>query len=355
MTTKDTTEVKKTRATQKHRGHGEGSIYQRGDGRWTSCLSLPNGKRKYYAGKSKQEVKAKLKAAQAQLEQGTLVTAPQESFEAYMQYRLTIKKLDLKVGSYCCYQNNVQNNILPTLGRIRLQKLSFEHIQLLYTDLLHTGHSANTVRIIHVILKGALNAAVKWQKISVNPCNLVTPPRATKKEVGFLTQEQAQRLLDAAKSHRLEGLLALALATGMRKGELLALQWSDIDFEQATIRVARSLSYRNPDREGYQFEEVEPKTTSSKRRIALPQFAIDILRKHHQQHAEERSKASIWEEKGLVFPNSKGKYYSSTTLRKQFTRLLQDASLPAIRFHDVRRFGDCKIAPKGQKVRAITF
>ena len=155
-----------------------------------------------------------------------------------------------------------------------------------------------------------------------NPCDLVTLPRAVKKELAYLTFEQAQHLLEVAKNHTLEYLFATAVITGMRLGELQALRWSDIDFAQATMHVTRSLSYRDPDGTGYTYEEEEPKTASSQRTIPLPGFLIEFLQHHRIRQLERRLQAAGWEDKGLVFPNTKGGYLWANLMREQFGKLL---------------------------------
>jgi integrase len=185
-------------------------------------------------------------------------------------------------------------------------------------------------------LRVALAAAVRSSKIASNPCELVTPPRAVKKELAYLTLEQAQRLLEVARTHRLDCLLTLAIATGMRRGELLALRWSDIDLAKATVHVTRSLSYRDPEGSGYTFKEEEPKTASSRRTIPLPEFALEALQRHRVRQLELRLQAAEWEERGLVFPNDRGGYLWVGPMREQLRMLLQEAGLPAIRFHDLR-------------------
>jgi integrase len=120
--------------------------------------------------------------------------------------------------------------------------------------------SAGTVRVIHAILFAALKDAVKWKRLAVNVCTVVTLPRLAQSERQPLTKEQALQLLEAANGNRLECLLTLALATGMRLGELLALRWDDMNLEERTLRVAHTARYAS----GFGMIESEPKTESSK-------------------------------------------------------------------------------------------
>jgi integrase len=148
-----------------------------------------------------------------------------------------------------------------------------------------------------------------------------------------LTPEQAQRLLEVASGHKLEALLTVALATGMRRGELFGLHWQDVDFTEECLYVRRSV--RRLGKFGVVVSE--PKTKGSKRKIMLPSFVIDVLKQHQQRLQALRDKAgSEWREKDIVFCNQFGDYLEASWLNRSFKQLLQRAKLPNIRFHDLR-------------------
>ena len=214
------------------------------------------------------------------------------------------------------------------------------------------GLSSSRIHALHTVIYMALQQAIRWRLLSRNVGDDVSLPRDSgAHERQTLTPVQAQRLLDAARGHRLEAMLTLALATGMRRGELLALRWQDIDLTNKRLLVQRSVS-RLPG--GYRVSE--PKTASSKRSITLPPFVIEALGQHRVRQLETKLKVGpAWEEHNLVFCNTYGRFLNSASLYNLFTSLVKKAGLPHMRFHDVRRFGDYKIALKGQKVRAITF
>jgi integrase-like protein len=239
-----------TEKKQKRRGHGEGTLYQRANGRWTSEISLENGMRKTLYAKTRKEAAEKLNQALQEQRQGTLVTAPQQTLETHMNQWLHMKRRQLKGGTFAYYRYNVECHINSHLGQVKLQKLAPEQIQGFYTELLEEL-SPNTVRIIHTLLKAALDVAVKWKKIASNPCLSVTPPRAEKKDIQYLTLEQAKRLIEVAKHHwMIAALMPVAIATGMRRGELLALTWG------MSILSKRPSPSRNPSP---MMIEMEPK------------------------------------------------------------------------------------------------
>jgi integrase len=155
----------------------------------------------------------------------------------------------------------------------------------------------------------------------------------------LLTADEARKLLDAAVGHPNEALFVLALATGMRRGELLGLKWQDVDFATGILYVRRVLN-RMPtvlgDRAGLLVES-EPKTRHSRRSIILAGFAFDALRRHKARQEEWRQAAGdSWEDSGYVFTTPLGRYIHPNSLNNQFKALLEKAGLPDIRFHDLR-------------------
>ncbi|MCL5947402.1 MAG: site-specific integrase [Chloroflexi bacterium] len=152
-------------------------------------------------------------------------------------------------------------------------------------------------------------------------------------EQAALTAEQAQRLLAAAQGERLAALFALALYTGMRQGELLALTWADVDWEQATVSVRRSV--RHMPRVGA--VAGEPKSRRSRRTLPLIPTALEALRQHRQRQLQERLTAGGWEDHDLVFPSERGTYTEATNLiHRPYRRVLARAGLPRVPFHALR-------------------
>jgi len=315
------------------RGHGEGSVYQRKDGRWVASITLENHKRKYYYGDTRKEAYEKLRKAQRELDQGLFVTGPQQTVKQYLTHWLEdVHKPKIRSTSYAMYVGIVQNHLIPALGHLRLQKLTAQEVQRFYADKMKEGLSPGTIHNMHVVLHRALKHAKRMKLVGSNVCDDVDLPRYRQPEIKALTMEQAQNLLQKVREHRLEALLTLALATGMRRGEILALHWEDISFEERTLQVRRSLAY---DDRGY--FEGEPKTARSRRTIVLPHFVIDVLKKHQASQMDLKlEKGSKWVDRGLVFCGKDGDYLLPQTLHYQFTRFLEDAGLPSMRFHDLR-------------------
>jgi integrase len=226
------------------RANGEGTVYQRTDGRWAAAISLGAGMRKTFYRHSKAEALQALQQAQLAKMQGTLTSTRDETVESFL-----LNWLDYQIHpivrerTYQAYQQVITQHVLPSLGRIKLQKLTHWHLQHLYRQKRRQHMSPSTIHKIHQVLRRALNDALKLGHVIRNVGQFVTLPPAEKRErvLQALTFEQARLLLAAAQDDPLEALYVLALTTGMRRGELLALKWSDVDLTYGKLQVQRTL------------------------------------------------------------------------------------------------------------------
>ncbi len=318
----------------KQRGHGEGSIYQRQDGRWVASITLENRKRKYFYGETRKEVQEKLKVALREQQQGTLVVGPKQSVEQFFtQWLEEVHKPNVRISTYKRYQNMLRLHFLPVFGHYQLVKLSPQRIQALYAQKLKEGLSAKTIGVLHAILHKAFEYAVRLNYLPRNLCDAVDVPHAEKYENQPLILEQIQQLLTCAKGHSIEAFFVLALVTGMRRGELLALKWKDINFAESTLQVRRSLI----EVSGERIRESEPKTAQGRRSIYLVPLAVEVLKQHRAKQLEVRLHyADTWQEHDYIFCTSHGSPLHVTYIRNTFKSLLKKASLPNIRFHDLR-------------------
>jgi len=316
------------------RGNGEGSVYLRHDGRWAVDITLEDQKRKRYYFKTQKEAIQARRELLNQQAQGTLATGPQRTVKDYLEDWLeNVQKVRLRVSTYVKYKKLINSYILPVIGHVRLQKLTPQQVQSLYTKKLRDGLSAKTVYNVHGLLHNALDNAVRWGLVSRNVTDLVTPPRLVKKERQPLTLEQAKKLLEVAHRQRLEMLIILALTTGMRRGEMLALRWSDIDVDGHSLQVRHTVDFIAR----YGYVENEPKTARGKRKIMLPAFVIEMLKQHRVSQLEQRFKVGgSWHDLDLVICGLEGNYLNPRYLLKLFDKLLNEAGLPHMHFHDLR-------------------
>ena len=316
------------------RGNGDGSIYRRkSDGKWVGSITLENGNRKVIYGKTQKEVQEKMKVLLREQQQGLLVVSPNETVEQFLTQWVEDRKPSVRIRTYERYEAFIRLHVVPVIGKIKMQQLNPQHIKGLYARKLKEGLSSTTVNTLHMMLHKAFDDAVKWSIVGRNVCDLVDVPQRTHYEIKPLTIEEAKHLLETAKDHPLEALFTLALTTGLRRGEILALKWSDINFEKKTVQIQRIFT-RAP---GQRYVETEPKTKKSNRSVKLTAKAVELLIKHKEHQLEAKSQAgSEWVENNLVFCTSLGTPINPTKLLERFKTLLKKTGLPHMRFHDLR-------------------
>ncbi len=319
------------------RGNGEGSIYQRKDGRWVGqyLVYLPTGpKYRYIYAKTRKAAADKLTEAMANRNKGIVFDDGNITVSEFLSIWLSdCVKDTITASTFERYESIVKLHISPTLGRLKLRILTPAHVQGLYRGRLNSGLSPATVRKIHTVLHKALSHAVKWSLIPRNVTEAAAAPRPAPEEMRPLSSEEARSLLEAASNDSLEALYVMAVHTGMRQGELLALKWSDINLEGRTVSVRRTLT-----REGGRYRIGEPKTKKSRRTIKLTIAATETLRKHLARQIDEMGRlGDLYRDRGLVFTTTTGSTVNPSNIRQRsFKKLLNRAGLPPIRFHDLR-------------------
>jgi integrase len=226
---------------------------------------------------------------------------------------------------------NQQHHCNQTEPSALLAKLTVQHVQKFYAQMLQKGLSPQTVRLLHAMLHKAFDYAVRVDLLPRNICDHVSLRRIEKRETRALSLEQALRLLETARGHRMEALFVLALVTGMRRGEIIALKWSDVNLADGVVSDQRSLVELKGG-----IIESKPKSSRGYRSIILPPFALEALKKHRERQEFMRQGALKWQENDYVFCTSHGTPFAATNLRTEFKALLRKAGLPDIRFHDMR-------------------
>jgi integrase len=339
------------------RGNGEGSIYRRNDGRWVGEMTIEGRKRKFVYGRTRKEAQEKLQAALQELQQGIMLegNSKQTLAQFLVDWLENSQKQNVRARTYERYEEIVRLHVVPVIGRHRLQKLSAQHIQAFYTKKLNEGLSASTVGVFHDVLHKALDTAMKWGLVPRNVCDLVSPPHVGGYEIKPLTAEQAHQLLTAARGQRQEALFTLALATGMRRGELLALKWQDINFASGTLQVRRILTRVPSKLPGKGYVESEPKTQKSRRNVVIAPFALVALKQHYQQQLEVKKKAGdAWRDHDYVFCTSVGTHLNpSKDVLDPLKLLLKKAGLPDIRFHDLRHSAATLLLSEGVHPKVV--
>jgi integrase len=324
----------------KRRGRGEGSVYRRKDGRCIGEYEDANGKRRYISGKTKAEVRAKLRKLLADRDAGIAYDSENLTVGAYLDRWLDAVKGSVRDRTWERHEQVVRLHLKPTIGSVKLDRLTALQVQAVYGRKLEAGLSPRSVEIIHATLHKALKQAVAWTLIPRNVAASATPPRPVKKEIKPLSREQARTLLEAARGGELFAFYVLAVTTGMRNGELLGLQWKDVDLDTGTLQVRRTV-----------FNGVvsPPKTAAGNRTIRLTGLAVAALKEHRLATVKQR--ISEW-----VFPSRNGTPLSVHNVHnRSWKPLLKCAGLPAsTRMHDLRHTCATLLLSKGVPVKVVS-
>ena len=251
--------------------------------------------------------------------------------------------------TYAGYKVNIENHLIPTLGRIKVDQLTPQHVQGMLNNRLAAAFSTKTVAYVHQVLRTALTLAVRWEIVNRNVAKLVDKPRVERKPINPLIPDEARKFLAAIRGHRLEALFSVALALGLRQGEALGLRWSDVDFASGTLRVRNQLQ-----RIDGRLTLVPPKTAKSRRTLVMPPLIVEALREHEKRQVAEKIWAgSKWRESNLVFANRTGEPTQARRVIEQFHDLLERAGMRRIRFHDLRHSCATLLLVQGVSPRVV--
>ena len=327
----------------KKRANGEGSLRKRKNGRWegryTAGYDPATGKpiHKSVLAKTQSEAKEKLKQAIAEAEKLDMSRAKSYTLGAWIKLWYEVyaePRLREKTKDYCL--NYINNHIIPELGNTPLEKLTTIQIQKFYNDLQKSGRiqrythiklkdkglSTRAVLGIHTLLNNCLEQAVAERLLLTNPAKGCRLPKLKKREMKILPEDKIGPYLAEAERHGLLAAFYLELTTGLRRGELLALLWTDLDVENMTISVSKQVNRINGE-----LVVSQPKTSNSIRKLAIPQRAVELLVEEHAKHPHSP----------YLFVSPKtGTMFDSDSFRHTHKKILKAIGAENIRFHDIR-------------------
>ncbi|MGY5007213.1 tyrosine-type recombinase/integrase [Streptomyces sp. 900105755] len=353
-----------TPASRRVRADGDGTVYQRKDGRWEAAgyVLAPGNTRKRIRvyGTTRKEALAKLTDKIATSNRGVPVPSAQGSVSAYLTYWLeAVAVHQLRENTHTRYTACINQYLVPGLGKKKLAKLTAKDVRTWLNQLRTTCQccarsvdagrdqprccaagaccskrlSPLTLAYIHSVLKSALEHAVREEEITRNVARNVRTGTPRPRRFEPLTADEARQLLAAARNDGLFVLYELALRTGLRKGGLLGLQWGDVDLSAGTASIRRTLQRTQTGG----LTTLPTKTRASERRIALPVECINSLKEHREGQERERDAAAGgWKESDLDFTAQAGGPIDPANLNRSFRSLLERAGLRRVRFHDLR-------------------
>ncbi|MBK7782842.1 MAG: tyrosine-type recombinase/integrase [Ardenticatenia bacterium] len=330
------------------RGNGEGAIGEYG-GYWVARYTTDDGRRKAIYGKTRAEVADKLSSALRDRNLGLPAPDDRMTVGSFLLRWLNLSvKLRNRPSTYAAYASHVHTHLVPDLGKKKLARLTPEDVERFLAKKLEAGLTATTVVRIRATLRRALTIALRQGLVARNVAALADPPRAKSQQFEVLTAKQAQAFLEAIRGHRMEALFVVAIGTGLRQGELLGLQWPDIDFAGKRLFVRQALQ-----RVDGVPTLVEPKTARSRRKVSFPAQALTQLRAQHEKDTEARRQDPQWNPLNLVFTSQAGTPLDGPNVTHKLQRALAEADLPRIRFHDLRHTYASLLLAKGVSMRVI--
>ena len=290
--------------------------------------------RKWHSGyKTKKEAERAQVELLSRLDQGAYVEPSKLTVAAFLrEHWLPGLRAQVRPGTWAEHHSKVEVHLAPAIGGVLLQRLTPSHLNAIYANLLERGLSARTVLHVHATIRRALADATRWGMVPRNVALLASPPRPGRPELQVWTAAELRAFLAHVEADRMYALWLLASSTGMRRGELLGIQWPDVDLGRARISVRRSLVTV-----GHEVVVSEPKTAKGRRSVALDPATVTGLKAWRKQQATERlAWGPAWTDSVLVFTREDGRPLHPREITRAFSRHVLAAELPIIRLHDLR-------------------
>lgn len=329
------------------RGAGEGSISKRKNGLWQGAVTIGRNddgsqKRKYFYGKTRNDVTAKITEAIRELRKDCFINVSESpTLKEWMNTWLWIyKKNSLKQTTFEQYETLIRVHLYPALGNKKLTDLKQEHIQKLYNNMKKEGLSEKTIRMLNCVIHAAFEQAVYNNLASKNITQYVKIPKDSYKEMRVLDREEQKKLFVEAETDRMGAAVKFACMTGVRRGELLSLCWKDIDWDKRLIYVRRTLNrVKDYDKSEKNTKLIvsDTKTAKSRRVIPIIDRLYKILIKQKQMQEREKLQAgALYEDNDLVFATIIGQPIDPSNFNRTLSRMSKRAGINKVNPHSLR-------------------
>ena len=309
---------------------------------------------KKVSGRTRAEVTEKLRKLHQQVDSG-IVLDDRLTVRAFLDRWLTVNLPgSVAESTEDDYVDTVRLHLVPALGRKPLAKLAVADLDRLWKAKRDAGYSSNSVPIMRTVLRRALGQAVREGIVARNVAGLSAAPRIRAKDGRTLTVDQARQLLEAAAGYRFEAAVVLVLAYGMRRGEVLGLHWSALDWKAGTLGVTHGVK-RVKDRDASSGRRTrlvvsELKTPKSRRTLSLTPELVARFRQHRARQAETQMAAGpLWQDYGLIFASEIGTPMDPDNFSRSFARLCERAGLGHWHPHELRHSGASLMLAQGRR------
>ena len=362
----------------KRAAFGSGNIRKRSNGIWEArfITGVDPGTGKYIRrsvyGKTQKEVREKLRAATASVDDGTYYEPKKITLECWLEEWLDTYTGDLKPLTLDSYQRQIRLNVIPFLGKVQLSSLTAPQIQRLYKDLQRGKNkkaplSPKTIKNLHGVLHKALKQAVTIGYIRTNPADAVVVPRVIKSEIKPLDGNEIDAFMSAVENEEFRLVFLVDLYTGMRQGEVLGLTWDCVDFKRNQITVKKQIQQSKEKGSPYYFAPL--KNNKTRVLTVAPTVMAYLRERRTEQTAQRLSAGPLWDKTGqvytnkdcvrfcsncnLVFTNGLGRHLAINTVYKHFKRVVTSIGLDATRFHDLRHTFATASLENGDAIKTV--
>jgi integrase len=345
-------------STSKRRGNHEGSNpFQRDDGRWQVLVRYTDQygltKRATVYGKTAPDAREKAGEVLARLTEGLPARDKKTTLETFTLEWIAsaLAASDRKATTKTMYAGVARVHIVGShIGGLALDKVRPMHVEGWIVGLRAKGLSESTVRSAYTILRAILDTAVRDGALARNPAAAVKRPKVTAKEAAYLTPEQVRTLLEAAKKSRYAPLFSLLVNTGLRRGEALALQWSNVDTEDSLLRVRGTLARVDGD-----LIVTSTKTAKSKRSIPVSEATARLLRDIRKQQLKDRLKAgSVWHQTPYVFTTEDGQPCDPRNALRALKSAATKAGMTGVGLHTLRHSAATVMLTNGISLKVVS-